>query len=324
MICPNLLELPPPPDCKTSWPWVVGSNTPVIKQMTEYPSICIVTPSLNQGEYIEETIRSILLQGYPNLEFIIMDGGSTDNSVEIIKKYSQWLTHWVSKKDKGQGDSIFRGFEESTSDIVGWVNSDDMLMPNALFGLGKYFVDHPDVELVVGGGVTIDNKARIKPPKWADIDFYYMDSRISFLRILIMGGFNFLQPASLWKREAFFAVGGFDRSLEFCFDLDLYLRLTKRKFGRSIPQPVAAFRTHLATKTSRLQHVRLEELEQVLIRHGLMNYPGWIRTSLAIGYRIWGIIRHKIALLNYLIRPQNMDILQSMSRELKNPESLSK
>lgn len=323
MRCPNLNELLLPPDCKTDWPWTVGSNTPVLNQMTEYPSICIVTPSFNQGEFIEETIRSVLLQGYPNLEYIIMDGGSTDNSVEIIKKYSPWLTSWVSANDKGQGDAIYRGFEKSTSDIVGWVNSDDMLMPNALLGLGKYFVDHPDTELVVGGGVIIDNKARIKPPKWEDIDFYYTDSRISFLRILIMGGFNFLQPASLWKREAFFAVGGFDRSLEFCFDLDLYLRLTKRKFGRSIRQPVAAFRTHLATKTSRLQQVRLAELKQVLNRHGLMNYPGWIRASLAIGYRIWGIIRHKIALLNYLIRPPNIDILQSMSRELKNPESHS-
>ena len=292
-------------------------------QKTESPSICIVTPNFNQGEFIEETIRSILLQGYPNLEYIIMDGGSTDNSVEIIKKYSRWLAYWVSEKDKGQADAIYRGFEKSTSKIIGWVNSDDMLMPNALFGLGKYFVDHPDTELVAGGGVIIDDKTRIKSPKWADIDFYYLGSRISFLRILIMRGFNFLQPTSLWKRDAFFSVGGFDRSLNFCFDLDLYLRLTKRKHGRTIRQPVAAFRTHPATKTSHLQHVRLEELEQLLKRHGLMNYPGWIRSFLTIGYRIWGIIRHKIALLNYLIRPPNMDILQSMSRELKIPKSHS-
>ncbi len=323
MRCPNLNELPLPSDFKTGWPWTVESHKPVLNQTTEYPSICIVTPSFNQGEFIEETIRSILLQGYPNLEYIIMDGGSTDNSVEIIKKYSPWLAYWVSAKDKGQAEAIYRGFEKSTSDIIGWVNSDDMLMPKALFGFGKYFVDHPDTELVAGGGVTIDEKTRIKPSKWGDIDFYYLDNRISFLRILIMKGFDFLQPASLWKRDAFFAVGGFDRSLNFCFDLDLYLRLTKRKSGRAIRQPVAAFRTHLATKTSRLQHVRLEELEQLLNRHGLMNYPGWIQSFLAIGYRIWGIIRHKIALLNYLIRPPKMDILQSMSRELKNTKSHS-
>ena len=323
MRCPKLNELPPPPACKTGWPWTMESHPPAHNQTTEYPSICIVTPSFNQGEFIEETIRSILLQGYPNLEYTIMDGGSTDNSVEIIKKYSPWLAYWVSEKDKGQADAIYRGFEKFSSDIVGWVNSDDMLMPNALFGLGKCFVDYPDTELVVGGGVTIDEKTRIKSPKWADIDFYYLGRRIGFSRILIMRGFNFLQPASLWKRDAFFAVGGFDRSLNFCFDLDLYLRLTKRKPGRAIRQPVAAFRTHLATKTSRLQHVRLAELEQLLNRHGLLNYPGWIRAFLAIGYRIGGIIRHKIALLNFLIRPPNMGILQSMSRELKIPKSHS-
>jgi glycosyltransferase involved in cell wall biosynthesis len=240
--------------------------------------------------------------------------------VEIIKKYSPWLAYWVSEKDKGQADAIYKGFEKSTSDIIGWVNSDDMLMPKALFGFGKYFVDHPDTELVVGGGVTIDKKTRITSSKWADIDFYYLGRRISFLRILIMRGFDFLQPASLWKREAFFAVGGFDRTLNFCFDLDLYLRLTKRKPGRAIRQPVAAFRRHLATKTCRLQHVRLAELEQLLNRNGFMNYPGWIRSFLAIGYRIWGIIKHKIALLNFLIRPPDMDILRSMLREVKIPK----
>ncbi|MDO8303035.1 MAG: glycosyltransferase, partial [Sedimentisphaerales bacterium] len=166
---------------------------------------------------------------------------------------------------------------------------------------------HPDAELVVGGGITIDDKNRIRPTKWGAIDFYYVARRVNFLRILIMQGFNFLQPASIWKRDAFFAVGGFDRSLQFCFDLDLYLRLTKRKPGRAIKGPAAAFRTHPATKTSRLQDVHVVERKQVLDRHGFKKYPVWVRSVFAIWYRLSGIVRHKIALVKFKMCPQNND-----------------
>ena len=299
MRCPNLKELPPAPRGKTGWPWTEESSKTAISRITEWPRICIVTPSFNQGEFLEETIRSVLLQGYPNLEYIVMDGGSTDNSAEIIKKYSPWLAYWTSQKDNGQADAIYRGFEKSSSELIGWVNSDDMLLPDSMIQFGRYFAKHPEAELVVGGGITIDDKNKIKPTKWGAIDFYYTSNRVSFSKILIMEGFNFLQPASLWKRDIFFAVGGFDRSLEFCFDLDMYLRLTKRKAGNVIRLPLAAFRNHTATKTSRLQHIRLAEMKQVLSQHGLSNYPGWLRSVLATGYRLHGIVRHKIAMAKY-------------------------
>jgi glycosyltransferase involved in cell wall biosynthesis len=313
MRCPNLKELPPAPEGKTGWPWTVESSEFVIHQITEWLRICIVTPSFNQDEFLEETIRSILLQGYPNLEYIVMDGGSTDHSVDIIKKYSPWLAHWESAKDKGQADAIYRGFEKTSADYIGWVNSDDMLLPNAMVQFSNYFIKHPEAELVVGGGITIDNKNRIKPTKWGMIDYYYTGRRVSFSRILIMEGFNFLQPASLWKKDTFFAVGGFDRSLEFCFDLDMYLRLTKRKAGNVVSLPVAAFRTHPATKTSRLQHVRLAEMKQVLSRHGLANYSDWVRSVLAVSYRFAGIVNHKIALINRVLRPENKDVLPRLA-----------
>ena len=99
-----------------------------------WPRISVVTPSFNQGEFIEETIRSILLQGYPNLEYIVMDGGSTDNSVEIIKKYSPWLSYWISEPDAGQSDAINRGLKQASGDFATWINSDDLLCKNALVG----------------------------------------------------------------------------------------------------------------------------------------------------------------------------------------------
>lgn len=324
MYCTILNELPPPPHGKTGWPWTLDSSRHFnVKQgETKYPSICIVTPSFNQANFLEETIRSVLLQGYPNLEYIIMDGGSTDDSVQIIKKYSSWLAYWVSEKDKGQADAIYRGFEKSTSEIIGWVNSDDLLLPGSLIRFRKYFSKHPGTELLVGGGVTIDERSIVKLPKWGLIDFYYLNTQVNFSRILLMGGFNFLQPASLWKRGAFFEVGGFDRSLIFCFDLDLYLRLTKRKPGQGIREPVAAFRLHAESKTKRLQEIRMSELDILLQRHGQSKYPRWIRSCFRIGYRIGDIIRHKIALLKYITCHKNIEALSFLKMPAQHDRHL--
>jgi cellulose synthase/poly-beta-1,6-N-acetylglucosamine synthase-like glycosyltransferase len=113
MRCPRLHELPSAPPGKTGWPWTEESTAPPpsMADGKDWERITIVTPSFNQGAFIEETIRSVLLQGYPNLEYIVMDGGSTDNSVQIIKKYSPWLNYWVSEPDGGQSDAINRGLE---------------------------------------------------------------------------------------------------------------------------------------------------------------------------------------------------------------------
>ena len=122
MRCPTLAELPSPLPGTTGWPWREETrqlpNT--LPDGSPWPRISIVTPSFNQGKYIEETIRSILLQGYPNLEYIIMDGGSNDGSLEIIKKYEPWLALWVSEKDRGQSHAINKGFLSSTGDVVAW------------------------------------------------------------------------------------------------------------------------------------------------------------------------------------------------------------
>ncbi len=127
MSCPTLADLPSPPSNQTGWMWNEESsqlpeNMPDGHQL---PRITIVTPSYNQGQFLEATIRSVLLQGYPNLEYIIIDGGSSDNSVEIIRKYEPWLAYWVSEKDRGQAHAINKGFAHATGSIYAYLNSDD-------------------------------------------------------------------------------------------------------------------------------------------------------------------------------------------------------
>src|SRR5262245_47037233 len=134
MQCPKLAELPAPSPGKTGWPWTEESER-LPDQMPDgcpWPLISVVTPSLNQGKFIEETIRSVLLQGYPELEYIIIDGGSNDGSVEIIKKYSPWITYWVSEPDGGQSEAINRGLKRASGEFASWINSDDLLCKNAL------------------------------------------------------------------------------------------------------------------------------------------------------------------------------------------------
>ena len=134
MRCPTLAELPPPLEGKTGWPWTVESTQlpETMPHGSPWPRISIVTPSYNQGEFIEETIRSVLLQGYPNLEYIIMDGGSSDKTNEVISKYASWLKYWRSQKDEGQAAAITEGFLRATGQIGAYINSDDFYLQNVL------------------------------------------------------------------------------------------------------------------------------------------------------------------------------------------------
>lgn len=134
MRCPALAALPPPAPGKTGWPWTEESQR-LSEQTTAgrpWPRLTVVTPSFNQGRFIEETIRSVLLQGYPNLEYFILDGGSSDNTVEIIKKYSPWVECWLSEPDRGQSAAINRGLRMGSGALATWINSDDLLCKNAL------------------------------------------------------------------------------------------------------------------------------------------------------------------------------------------------
>lgn len=147
MRCPSLSELPAPPPGRTGWPWTEESlRLPERPEADSWPRFTVVTPSLNQGRFIEETIRSILLQGYPDLEYFVLDGGSTDNSIEIIRKYSPWITFWVSEPDGGQSAAINRGLRMGSGLHATWICSDDMLCHNALT---NHFLSHGLAEDVV-------------------------------------------------------------------------------------------------------------------------------------------------------------------------------
>jgi glycosyltransferase involved in cell wall biosynthesis len=297
---PNTVDLirdaafPAPPPGKKAWPWTKQGIQLTDKKPGRYhwPKISIVTPSYNQGQFIEETIRSVLLQGYPNLEYIIMDGGSTDGSVEIIQRYTDLLTHWESQKDNGQADAIYRGFERSTGEILGFLNSDDILLPGCLEKVGRYFVAHPKEEWIGGGAVLIGANDqpiynRIGNPRCN------LGSRVSF-RSLLFWGIGFYQPASFWRRNAFFAVGGFDRSLQFCFDYDLYLRLAQRRPSGQIKALLACFRIHQASKSSTILNICRTENEILLRKYGRYQKSKRYQKAAAFWYAQRNLIRSLI------------------------------
>lgn len=238
------------------------------KDHTELPKICIVTPSYNQAIYLEATLKSVLQQDYPNLEYIIMDGGSTDRSVDIIKKYADRLAYWESGPDKGQADAIYRGFERATGEILGWVNSDDLLLPGCLMKVGQWFKRYPKEEWVVGGTVLIDHVG--KPLVWPTRNLPIADLgvKVTFKRLLLHGCGGFHQPASFWKRDAYFGAEGFDRSLRFCFDYDMYFRLARRRPSGHIRSFLAAFRDHGESKSNTLQDVFHQENEMLWRKYG--------------------------------------------------------
>jgi len=201
-----------------------------------------------------------------------MDGGSTDGSVDIIRKYENRLTYWVSEPDKGQADAIYRGFERSTGEILAWLNSDDYYLPGTLLAIADFFARHSKTELLIGNSIVINGNGQEMFRRWA--------APVSFWSLMFWGQMGFHQPASFWRREPFFATGGFDRQLVFCFDLDMCLRLTKRRPARRINRFLAAFRKHPGTKTTRLEVIRKKEEEIVLNRHGRDRYfPLLARTA---------------------------------------------
>jgi glycosyltransferase involved in cell wall biosynthesis len=202
------------------------------------PVVSIVTPSYNQAQYLEQTLRSVLEQDYPRIEYIVIDGASIDGSVEIIKKYGKQLAYWVSEKDSGQAEAINKGFSRATGEIVAWLNSDDFYFPGAIKSAVKAFVSHPEVGLVYGDTVAVDEKGEaIHYPKYAQWD---LDNLLTFN---IIG-----QPAVFMRRDVLLKAGFLDPSFHFLLDHQLWIRMASHAPMVYVPERWAAGRFHESAK----------------------------------------------------------------------------
>lgn len=211
-----LAVLPSPGTAATGWPWTVESDPGTYEQGGAYPRISIITPTYNQGAFIEETIRSILLQNYPNLEYIIIDGGSTDNTLEVIKKYEPWITYWVSEKDRGQSHAINKGLEKCTGDICNWINSDDCLTENALQKIQKAFKDQ-QVLSFCGNAQVLFEEDRKAPVLFRTT---LLDQDIN----THLAGCSFSQPATFFRMTAFRQITPLVEDLHMNMDMYMWYR----------------------------------------------------------------------------------------------------
>jgi glycosyltransferase involved in cell wall biosynthesis len=259
---PNLSDLPLPPADKSGWPWTEAATDADEFRLddNDLPQISIVTPSLNQGQFLEETIRSALLQGYPNLEYIVVDGGSTDNSIEIIRKYAVWISHWVSEPDNGQAHAINKGFKRSGGQILGWLNSDDVYHPKGITTLIQIYKQFPKCSAWIGASQEID--AAGKPLR-------RLSPRAGTKRQIANWGTghdaHFHQPSCLFDAKAFFKAGGLNEDLQIAIDVDLWLRLVELGDFALIDEVVSFPRIYPQAKSHR-------DLAAVFAEHVAINF----------------------------------------------------
>lgn len=212
--------------------------------MSALPRITIITPSYNQGEYIEQTISSVLDQDYPDLEYIVMDGGSTDQTIDLLKKHEPRLI-WVSEPDRGQSHAINKGMQRATGEVIGYLNSDDQLMPGALLKVGRFFLDHPQAFWVTGKCRTVNSAEKdIRKPITLYKNFWLSTRSSAPLSVL-----NYIyQPATFWRKGAMEKVGYFDESRYYAMDYDYWLRLRKHYRLWILDENLACFRVHATSK----------------------------------------------------------------------------
>lgn len=214
--------------------------------MKDIPRITIITPSLNQGSYIEQTIKSVLDQGYPDLEYIVIDGGSTDGTLDILRNYEGRLT-WISEKDAGQSDAINKGIRMATGDIIAYLNSDDLYEDGALNSVAERFLSDPSLKWLTGRCRIIDeNGGEVRKPITAYKNFLL--KRYSFNVLLITNPIS--QPATFWRREVMDEIGLFDVHEHLAMDYDYWLRLGQKYDPCIVDRYLASFRVYRQSKTS--------------------------------------------------------------------------
>ena len=281
---------------KLGWPW----NEEVSSKLYDvpgvvWPKISIITPSFNQGNFIEETIRSIVLQNYPNIEYIVMDGGSLDETLTILERYNQWITFWVSEKDKGQSDALIKGFNQSSGIILNWINSDDVLCKEGLYNIAKAFLDNSEADFVYGrnGIISIDS-----------VLYNYMPFPKDNLKVRYLYEMPYGQQATFFKAEIYKRAGGINREINFSMDYELYLRM--HLLGANTVQInhlIGSIRSHENTKTTKLEEVMHWEngnaFMTMLINAGEKKFASFLKK---IGHKCYSPYEINIELNNNIIK----------------------
>ncbi len=234
--------------------------------MTQRPLVSIVTPSYNQAAFLEETIRSVLAQDYPHIEYIVVDGGSTDGSVEIIKRYEGGIARWVSEPDEGQSHAVNKGFRMASGEIVAWLNSDDLYFPDAVSTAVRRFEEHPDLGLLYGDSVFVDRDG-------AFVRYFTEAEPYNEFRLRNCSDY-IMQPTAFFRRDRLLEIGMLDESLHFTMDWDLWCRFAtsgcRVHYERTL---IAAARVYPEAKTSAGGGARLAEIKGTLKRHRTSWWP---------------------------------------------------
>ena len=253
------------PSLLDDWPWKAGNPAwpATMANGRPWPTVSIVTPSFNHAKFLEATIRSVVCQGYPNLDYLIMDGGSTDESVAIIRRYASALSYWVSESDAGQADAINKGWRRAQGEILAYLNSDDLYLPHAIRRVVECFVQHPEVDLVYGSLQVVDEQGRPagKSVEVPDVSLSWLLRR------------PIPQPTMFIRRSVVERIGLFDPSLYYVFDWDFCLRAAVAgiRMARIPGAPLAAFRSWTNQKTA--DGFERQVQEQLWIRDRLLTNP---------------------------------------------------
>lgn len=277
--------------------------------MVGFPKVSIVTPSYNQGQFLEQTILSVLNQDYPNLEYIIVDGGSTDNSIEIIKIYEERLAYWISEPDKGQSDAINKGFLRATGEILSWLNSDDLLLPGAINSVVSFFNEHPDIGCVIGDQEVIDSDGK----------YLCTVKNIPFkFRRTLYGGSMVPQPSTFFTKNALDVTGKLNIDLHYNMDYEFFLRMAYKgiKFD-NIKKPLSAFRLHKSSKTVSEYYNRVKQDNfKVRKRYSKLRLGNDSLTYITFGILKW-FYRLEAFLIRVIIRRDFIPFKATYARRAK-------
>ena len=251
----------------TGWPWT-GASAPVQDVMPDgrpWPRISLVTPAFNQGAYLEQALRSVLLQGYPRLELIVMDGGSSDGTRAVLERYSPWLAYWVSQPDKGPASALNDGFRHATGDIYGFLNADDFLLDGSLARVAAEMSAHPEADVVSGHGYFASEDGALGMPTYSD--------RWNFTRFRY-GACVLLQPATFFRAAAFERVNGFRERASTVWDMELWADMAESGARFHLVDVfMAAFRLHAGSITGGTENRERRVSDALAVMERLRGHP---------------------------------------------------